>query len=495
MAKESTYARIGKTINDKKYFILTVVVLVFLPLIQGIALTFGNVVLLNIPIISDLYAELVKINLIGSNTFILRIFTLALIFAIFTASWDLLSGYTGQFNFGHALFFGFAAYFFYIFTNSDKIVGTQLNPFTKILVDLINSYMRLNPIQAFFVSALMSSILAFIIGLVALRLKGPYFALVSLILPIILYYAIINSNLHLLPGGEISIPNIPRILALTDPSNPLTDAMNFYYFTLAIFFISMAIMMFFGYSRFGDVFQSIREDDEAAESIGIDISKYKILAFVISAYFAGLAGNLYAQYQTAIYPTMFNTDNSFTVIIMAVIGGIGTIYGGAVGAILITLLIDLFVTNVFKLPGSDYLIYGLFLLIVVLYLPHGVTRAKREHKRALVLGILFSIVWILISHIDFSSLSLINQLVLLVLGILILPLIPFFIVAEQVGLLIFNDIFYLGLASDPVRTVRAIFLIDVSVAIPLAYYFPKIFKMVRLRLFGIWPSIGLYEPE
>ena len=277
----------------------------------------------------------------------------------------------------------------------------------------------------------------------------------------------------------------------------------------------MAVLLFFAYSRFGDIFQSIREDEEAAESIGINVAKYKILAFVISAYFAGLAGNLFAQYSQAIYPSMVSTDNSFSVIIMTVIGGIGTVYGGAFGAILITLLINLFVSNVFKIQGSSYLIYGLFLLIVILYLPRGITKARREQKRAFVLGILFAISWMLLSHIDFVTnftsmdfsilfsnpiqflfqTNFFDNLFLLILFIVTLPLIPFFIISEQIGLYIFNNILYLGLANEPTRTVRAMFLIDLSVSIPLAYYFPRIFKKLRLKIFGIWPSIGLYEPE
>ena len=122
--------------------------------------------------------------------------------------------------------------------------------------------------------------------------------------------------------------------------------------------------------------------------------------------------------------------------------------------------------------------------------------------------------WIVISHVNFiSNLTSINysllftnpvqffsgpflfNLILAILALMIIPLIPFFIIAEQIGLFILNNILLFGISTDPVRTVRAMFLIDLVVAIPLTYYFPKIFKKIRLRFFGIWPSIGLYEPE
>ena len=497
----------------------------------------GLVTIQSIPILSDFNNQMNNSGLIGNNTFILLEVTLALIFAIFAASWDILSGYTGQFNFGHALFFGITAYISYIIEKASIILAgnNKINPITQLFLEFsklldfhysitipfINYIIILDPtypVNAFFISAFISALLALVIGIIALRLKGPYFALVSLILPIIVYYALTTSALLLLPpGSAISIPNPPRIIPNTSTNNSnfqQINALNMYYVTLVIFFITMGVLFIIAYSRLGDIFQAIREDEEAAESVGINIAKYKIFSFMVSAFFAGLAGNLFAQYQNSISPSLLSTDNSFSVIIMVVVGGIGTIYGGALGAILITLLINLFVFNVFQIPGSNYVIYGLFLLLTALYLPHGIARAKSEQKRALLLGILIAMFWIVITHVNFiSNLTSINysllftnpvqffsgpflfNLILAFIAIIIIPFIPFFIIAEQIGLFILNNILLFGISTDPVRTVRAMFLIDLVVAIPLTYYFPKIFKKIRLRFFGIWPSIGLYEPE
>ncbi len=506
MAKEKFYEKISRKLNDKKYFIIMFFILIFLPLLQGAVEIAGKYP--NIFILSDLYSVLVQTGLFGNptstssqnNYLILSFFTLALIFGIFAASWDLLSGYTGQFNFGHALFFGFSAYFFYLFTSANQILKSniELNPLTKAIVSLINQFSLLPPLEAFFVSALVSALLALFIGFIALRLKGAYFALVSLILPLIVYYAILNPNLNLFPGGEFGVSNIPQIITPVNPNNPLAaqiNALNLYYFTLLIFFISIGIMMLFAYSRLGDTFKAIREDEEAAESIGINITRYKILAFVVSAYFAGIAGNLFAQWQTTVYPTMFYTTNSFTPIIYSVIGGIGTVYGGALGAIILTLLMQIFVVEVFNIPGSDYLIYGLGLVFVLLFMKNGIVRAKSEQKRAMVLGVLFALSWILISHANYSNLNLLDTIVITIIALLTLPLIPFFIIAEQIGIFVLNNFLNLNLTNHPTRAIRALFLIDIVVGIPLAYYYPKIFKKIRLRIFGIWPSIGLYEPE
>ena len=498
MVKEKFYQKISKKVNQKKYFIIVIILLIFLPFLQGVIEIGGSYP--NIFILSDLYSILVQIGLVGNNTLMLQFFTLAMIFAIFTASWDMLSGYTGQFNFGHALFFGISAYFFYIFTSANQIIknGYELNPISKVMVEIINQYSLLPPIEAFFVSALVSAVLAFFIGIIALRLKGAYFALVSLIIPLIFYYAILNQNLNLFPGGEFGISNIPKIIAPANPNYPLAsqiNALNLYYFSLLIFFISIGFMMLIAYSRLGDTFQAIREDEEAAESIGINTAFYKVLAFIISAYFAGIAGNLFAQWQTTVFPSMFYTTNSFVPIIYSVIGGIGTIYGGALGAIIITLLMQLYVTVVFNIVGSDYLIYGLGLIFVLLYLKNGIVRAKSEQKRAMVLGFLFALSWILISNANYSNMNLLDMFVLVILAILTLPLIPFFIIAEIIGIFILNNFLSLNLVVSSVSYIKALFLIDMVVGIPLAYYYPKIFKKIRLRIFGIWPSIGLYEPE
>ena len=118
MVKEKFYQKISKKVNQKKYFILVIILLIFLPFLQGVIEIGGSYH--NIFFLSDLYSILVQIGLVGNNTLMLQFFTLAMIFAIFTASWDMLSGYTGQFNFGHALFFGISAYFFYIFTSANQ---------------------------------------------------------------------------------------------------------------------------------------------------------------------------------------------------------------------------------------------------------------------------------------------------------------------------------------------------------------------------------------
>lgn len=488
MAKYTTFDRVKDKIQEKSYIILILIILIILPNLQGIA---G---LPKIPILSDLYSTAVKTQLLGTNIYILSLVTLALIFGIFAASWDLLSGYTGQFNFGHAMFFGLSAYSFYIFYSAQKLYseGIQVHPITYEIIKFLSLNFHMNIYTAFVLSAFSASLLAFFVGLVALRLKGAYFALITLILPLIIYQAILV--IDLLPGKQFGLSFSQQRLISGYTLNSEPDVLHFYILTFIFFLLSIGIMLLVAYSRLGDLFMSIREDEEAAESLGVNITKYKILAFVISAFFAGVAGNLYGQWVNTVGPSYFDSTISFQVIIMVVIGGIGTIYGGIAGAFIVVFLIQLYVRNVFTGGGYDILFFGVILVIVLLYLPHGIVRSSKNEKRAIVLGVVFALLWAIVSSINIFSLDIVSTLIILISSIFALPSYPVFFVSEQIGMFILKDVLGLALSgSDSIP--KAKFLIDITVGIPFAYYLPKLVKYVRLRFWGTWPSVGIYEPD
>ncbi|WP_455143009.1 branched-chain amino acid ABC transporter permease, partial [Candidatus Hodarchaeum mangrovi] len=328
------------------------------------------------------------------------------------------------------------------------------------------------------------------------------------------------------------------------PSGPLfreTSALNFYIFVILVFFIAIGIMMLIAYSRIGLAFQSIREDEDAAESLGINVRNYKILAFTISAFFAGIAGGLYAQWFGYVSPTYLESAASFNVIIMVVIGGVGTISGGVVGAFLLTLLVNIFLKNIFSgVHGLDMLSFGLLLIITLRYMPFGLTRAKKDQKRAVVLGILLALIWTILPSgkgwgMDLfssvlptsgSSTDLISKLIsiavsailtivgkidylgqmvtsltpdnifvfilLLIMFIISIPAFLVFLIGEIIGLFFLQGILGMNLGS---ALIKAKFLIYTCIGIPFAFYLPKIFKALRLRYWGVWPSAGRYEPD
>ncbi|MHA1976659.1 MAG: branched-chain amino acid ABC transporter permease [Candidatus Hodarchaeales archaeon] len=474
-------------IKNRGYYIAGVALIIFLPSILGAANT------PKIPLITDIYAIVGDIGLFGSTNFFLAILSLCAIWGIFAASWDILSGYTGQISFGHAIFFGLSAYVGY-WTST----GIEVDP---LLVGVLGSRFSLTPALALMFSGFICALLAVSIGILALRVKGPYLALVTLVIPLIAASLFKLEIFYSFTGGDHGFPNVPSILSPT--GNLETDTLNFYIFAISILLVSVGIMMLVAYSRYGLIFQAIREDEDAAESLGINLAFYKILAFTISAFFAGIAGGMYAQYRHIAVPSFFDSTFSFSIIIMCVIGGIGSISGGVVGAFLLTILTEILLGDIFPssiLEGVDILVFGLLLVITLRYMPYGLARAKSDQKKAVVVGMLFALAWAIIPNSNFldylSTISLENILLflaMLLITILTLPAIPVFFVSEFLGLFVLENL--MGLSLSAKALIKAKFVIYCIAGIPFAYYLPKLFKILRLRFWGVWPSVGRYEPE
>ncbi|MFX1505931.1 MAG: branched-chain amino acid ABC transporter permease [Promethearchaeota archaeon] len=500
-----------------------------------------------IPIVSDIYKLGRNIGLVPGNTYLLKILALCAILAIVAASWDILVGYSGQMSFGHAIFWGLSAYLaFYLSSEFSYLINNSF----------LSPILPFDPIVGMILGSLCSVVLAVLIGIVALRLKGPYLALVTLILPLIALQ-IVKTAPPEITGAEYGMPMIGALIIKTNPNREI-DALNFFIFAMLVFLIAIGMLMLIAYSRIGLIFNSIREDEEAAESLGINLSFYKILAFSISAFFAGIAGCLYAQHPMirVVNPDpFFGSTISFGVIMYVVIGGIGSIVGGVIGAFLLTLLSELFLDSIFPasdVPGFDILAFGLILIITLRYLPFGLARATKEQKRAFITGIMMAFAWtaipsstngfgvkLLSEHVLPSSeqagtllgdlvtisvsaiLSLVGKfdmigimiggydttylggpislenilLFISLLGLLILtiPVIVVFFIGEIAGFFILEGLMGLDLSGTTIM--RAKFLIYGIVGIPFAYYLPKMFKRLRLRYWGVWPSVGRYEPD
>ena len=482
-------------IKDRAYYIVAVVLLLLVPFIV-VAPGYTR-----IPLISDIYILGQDVGLFDANTFVLKVLAVCCIWAIFAASWDLLSGYTGQVSFGHAIFWGMAAYStFWVATGFQ--IGLGIPFIDEILVSIFGPRLVFDPLFSLVIGGIIAAIIAFVIGIISLRVKGYYLALVTLIIPLIAQgLVIIFKDLF---GPSFGIPNVPSVIESVG-SDILNykeiDAVNFYIFAIIIFFISVGLMMLIAFSRIGLAFQSIREDEDAAESLGINIRNYKILAFTISAFFAGIAGAMYSQWLDFTGPSFFGSTFSFSVIIMVVIGGVGSISGGVIGAFLLTLLVKLFLNDIFRgVHGLDILAYGLLLVLTLRYMRFGIARATKDQKRAMVVGILFALSWTILSHINlldflnpFSIDNLLTFIFFLLILILTIPAIPVFIISDFIGLFVLRDLLGMGLTTSALIKTR--FLIYACVGIPFAFYLPKIFKTVRLRFWGVWPSVGRYEPD
>lgn len=239
--------------------------------------------------------------------FLMKVFC----FALFACAFNLLLGYVGLLSFGHAAYFGSAAY---ITAWSVKSAG--LGPLTAILLG-----------TAF------AAVLGLVIGWLAIRRSGIYFAMITLGFAQVVYFMSLQMKFT---GGEDGIQGVPRgmLLGMVD----LTDTMNMYYFVAAITLIGILIVYRAVRSPFGQVLKAIRENEPRAVSLGYDVNRFKLLAFVISSALAGMAGGTKSLVFQLASLTDVNWHMSGEVVLMTLLGGMGTILGPAVGALLVVTL-------------------------------------------------------------------------------------------------------------------------------------------------------------
>jgi branched-chain amino acid transport system permease protein len=287
---------------------------------------------------------LLLLPLVYSDAYVLRILTMTCIFAIFAASWDLLAGYTGQVNFGHALFFGAGAY-----TSA-----------------LMSSKLGITPWATIWAGAAVATLFGFASGYLCLRLRGSYLSLATLAFPLIalgLLFAFPEFS-----GGELGISGLRR-LAVTPVTNYYVAAVSM----LAIVFGLWAIAD----SKFGIVLHAIRDDEIAARASGINTLRYKLAVFSIAAAAAGFAGALFAHYLRVAGPSALEVALSFQVVIWGIFGGLATIYGPVAAVFLLYPLTEWL--GSFKAFGElRLLIFAAIVLLVLLFMPRGMAPWLRD---------------------------------------------------------------------------------------------------------------------
>jgi branched-chain amino acid transport system permease protein len=231
-----------------------------------------------------------------------------LCFALFASAFNLLIGYVGLLSFGHAMFFGGAAY---ISAHTVKVWGWS-------------------PEFGLLAAVAVSMTLGLVVGLIAIRRQGIYFAMVTLALAQMVFFFCLQAKFT---GGEDGIQAVPRrpVFGFIDTTNDLT----FYYVVLAIFAIGFLIIYRTIHSPFGQVLKAIRENEPRAISLGYRVDQYKLLAFVLSAGLAGLAGATKALVFQLASLTDVAWQMSGEVVLMTLVGGLGTVFGPLVGAAVI----------------------------------------------------------------------------------------------------------------------------------------------------------------
>jgi branched-chain amino acid transport system permease protein len=279
--------------------------------------------------------------LITQDPYIIRIVVLTSIFAIFAASWDLLSGFTGQMNFGHALFFGVGAY----------------------SSAMLNLHVHIPPWGSVPLGAIVAVIAGLLIGIPCLRLKHTYLALTTMAFPIILLGVV--TALPNITGGELGISGLQRF------SNSIVGG---YYIHVISMLVFCFVMWKITDSNTGIIFHAIREDELAVKASGINTTRYKLLAFSLSGFFAGISGGLYAHYLRIAGPSTLEVSMSFQVVIWSIFGGIATIYGPIAGVFLLFPLLEF----VRFWPEYRTLIFAVVVLLILLYMPEGLIPWVRD---------------------------------------------------------------------------------------------------------------------
>lgn len=271
------------------------------------------------------------------NNYLVQVLFRIALFAALGLAWNIVGGYTGQLSLGHVAFFGVGAYGFALSAGL---------PIPKGLAVLL--------------AALAATVFAAVIGGIAFRLRGPYFTLATIAFAEVL--RLVATNLDV-TGGAIG---------LTVPS--LFTGRNFwrsfYFAAVALAVITFLVNVWISRSRFGYYLMAIREDEETAGAVGINTTLCKLQSLLISAFFTALGGALYASaFQFIIPDSILNIDISIQVAIITMLGGAGTLLGPVVGAVLLLAASEGF-KNQFQ--ESHLLIYGILIVVVVLFLPEGI---------------------------------------------------------------------------------------------------------------------------
>jgi len=293
-------------------------------------------------------AIIIVLPLVIEDTFLIHVLTLIALFTIYASSWNLLAT-SGQGSLGHAAFLG-------------------IGGFTSSLLAI--QPLNVPPMIGIFVGAFLSAGIGFLIGLTCVRLKAWFLAMVTF------GFAVISETLisHFDDFTHGTLGFRPPLL--------VPSGLPFYYLALLFALLTTLAIFFIMNSKIGLAFKAIHQNQFEAQMIGVNTVKYKLYAFIISTFLAGLAGGLYAHYLRYIRVSIFSASNSFEPLMMSVIGGLGTIEGPIIGSFILVSIesflpdIDKFlpiIHGVFVGPYLRFLSLGIFLVIVVIFFPKGVT--------------------------------------------------------------------------------------------------------------------------
>jgi branched-chain amino acid transport system permease protein len=266
-------------------------------------------------------------------------------------SLNLINGYTGQFSLGHAGFMAVGAY----------SAGLLTTTFSSRLLPLVGGHTWILFPIALVAGGLLAALAGLLVGVPSLRLKGDYLAIITLG-----FGEIIRVILQNIPavGGALGMNGIPVYT-------------NFFW-TFSLAAITVYVVWGLVHSTYGRGFIAVCDDEVAAEAMGINTTKYKITAFIVGAFFAGVAGGIYGHFKTFISPSGFSFDKSIEIVVMVILGGMGNNVGVIIAAILLTVLTE----TLRKFGDYRMIIYSLLLIILMITRPQGLFTWQWSKKKA-----------------------------------------------------------------------------------------------------------------
>lgn len=292
-----------------------------------------------------------------------------LIIALLSVGWNLMSGYGGLFSFGHAAFFGIGAY-----TDAYLVVDHEISPWIAMGLGAV-------------IAAVAGTLIAYLC--LRYRLAGAYFALATFAFAQL--FLLVVQNVEALGGTDgFNLPILPEdsfwMMQFESGSS------MYFWIPLGLLAASLALVIAFTNSRAGQRVQAVRDDETAAESLGISVMKYRLIPVALSCAIAAVAGAYYTQYYFFVGPEQaFGAAVSVEAIVPAVIGGIGTVWGPVIGALVVGPLAEL-ITELLRDPpqslsflegltGLDIVVYSVLLVAIVIFLPKGIYGTLRDRRR------------------------------------------------------------------------------------------------------------------
>lgn len=303
------------------------------------------------------------------DSFSLRILNLSGVYIIFAVSMNLINGFTGQLTLGHAGFIAVGAYTYslLIMDSGLKKMNFFLEPIFAPLETLHLSFL-----PALIIAGLMAAFTGFLVGGPALRLRGDYLAIATLGFGEMI--RIVFTNTQSITNGSLGLKGIPK------PDSfffiPMNNSLMWWIWVAVIITVIFHLLLID--SSYGRALKAIREDEKAAQAMGVSLFKHKVLAMVISSFFAGIGGALLASLIGTIDPLMFRFTLTYNILLIVVIGGMGSTSGNVISAIVVTVLMEAlrFLDQGFlglpELPGLRMVVFAILLLAVVLFYPKGI---------------------------------------------------------------------------------------------------------------------------